>query len=257
MKVYIDLVIVLNFVVDLCLLLGTNRLAGHPLDFSRAALASGVGGGYAGACMLPTLRFLGSSPWRIVFLGIMSVIAFGRKKSAFRRGVLFVLLSMSLGGIAQSAGGKSIGALMIAAAGVCLLCVFGFRGRAGTEAYVPVQLIYKGEKMQLTALVDSGNLLRDPLSGERVLVAGSQAAAKLLGLSNEQLMNPVKTLSQSDSNKLRLIPYRTLSDASGLLLAARLDEVRMNGKAVGKLVAFAPLPFGNGEEYQALTGGEL
>ena len=59
MRVYVDGVMLLNFLVDYLLLLGTNRLSGHPSD-SRRLLASAVlGAVYSGACLLPGFRFLG------------------------------------------------------------------------------------------------------------------------------------------------------------------------------------------------------
>ena len=59
MAVYLDLVVLLNFLVDALLLMGANRLTGHPPGWKRVALAAAIGGVYAGVCMLPECRFLG------------------------------------------------------------------------------------------------------------------------------------------------------------------------------------------------------
>ena len=107
MTVYLDLVVLLNFLVDGLLLMGANRLTGYPAGWRRCALAAAVGGVYAGACMLPACRFLGNTLWRIVSLVSMAVIAFGWNFSALRRGTIFVLLSMALGGLASSMGNTS------------------------------------------------------------------------------------------------------------------------------------------------------
>ena len=48
MRVYLDLVILLNFLVDYLLLLGTNRISGFPLTPGRTALAAVLGGIYFG-----------------------------------------------------------------------------------------------------------------------------------------------------------------------------------------------------------------
>ena len=42
MEVYLDLVVILNFLVDFLLLLGTNRLSGFPLAAGRCAAAAGL-----------------------------------------------------------------------------------------------------------------------------------------------------------------------------------------------------------------------
>ena len=57
MRIYLDLAVLLNFLVDGLLLLGTNRLAGHPPQWRRCALAAAVGAIYGGVCLLPGLRF--------------------------------------------------------------------------------------------------------------------------------------------------------------------------------------------------------
>ena len=167
MVVYLDAFMGLNFLVDLCLLLGVNRLSGHPPGFPRAAAAAALGGGYAGMCLVPGFSFLGNGFWRGVSLGLMGWTAYGADRSGWRRSVLFVLLSMALGGIAVCfhAGG---GGLALCAA------VLGLLGRIGLKSFgkelVAVTVTYRGRTEQVMALVDTGNSLRDPITGESVTV---------------------------------------------------------------------------------------
>lgn len=254
MPIYLDLVILLNFLVDLLLLLGTNRLAGYPAGVGRAALAAGLGGIYGGACLLPGFSFLGSTLWRVVSLGLMGAIAFGTECGALRRCVLFVLLSMALGGVALGLGSGSFLSLVAAAAAVSLLCVLGFQGKAG-KRFVPVVLQFGENRIKLTALHDTGNTLRDPVTGESVLVAGAEAARVLLGLSAQALAEPVETVASGAVAGLRLIPYRAVGREAGMLAALRFPEARIGGKRRSVVVAFAPEGLGNGCE--ALIGGVL
>ena len=96
MAVYLDLVMLLNFLVDYLLLLGTNRLSGSPMTPGRCALAAVLGSVYAGACLLPGFRFLGNFLWRCVSLGLMAVLAFGWSREAGKKGGPFLLLSLWL-----------------------------------------------------------------------------------------------------------------------------------------------------------------
>ena len=75
--IYADMVMVLNFLVDFLLLLGTDRLAGFPASPGRTALAAGLGAAYSGMCLMPGFSFLSNWIWRMVFLCLMAVIAFG------------------------------------------------------------------------------------------------------------------------------------------------------------------------------------
>lgn len=254
MTVYLDMVMVLNFLVDLLLLLGTNRLAGFPMGLGRCVLAAAYGGVYSGVCLLPGFSFLGNSLWRVVSLGAMALLAFGMNTSALRRGGIFVILSMALGGIALSMGTNDF--LPLLGCGIVLLglCHIGFGDTAGGRSYVAVTIYYQDQVMSVIALQDTGNTLRDPVTGEQVLVLSSHAARKLTGLSEEQIRKPLETLASRILPGLRLIPYKTVG-SGGMLLAMKFDKVKIGEKLQSAVVAFAAEDFGKGESYQALTGG--
>lgn len=256
MRVYADVVMVLNFMVDFLLLMGTDRLAGFPAAPARAALGAVLGAMYSGMCLIPGFSFLGSWLWRVVFLALIAVIAFGANRSALHRGAVFVLLSMALGGIAMGFGTADLTALVLAAAGLWLLCRF-CAGRVGEQTYVPVTLHYGGKTMKLLALRDTGNTLRDPLTGEQVLVAGADVAEELVGLTQEQLRHPVETLAKGVLPGLRLVPYRAVGQPGGMLLALRFPDSAIGKNQGSPLVAFAPQVLGRGEAYRMLTGGAV
>ncbi len=256
MEVYVDLVFLLNCLVDLLLLVGTNRLCGHGAGLKRALPAAILGGVYASACILPGFAFLGNLLWRIVCLGLMSAVAFGVSESGLRRGILFVLLSMALGGIALVLGRGGFWALVLSAGCLCGLCVLGFRGRVTNQRYVPVSITLGVNTVRLTALVDTGNTLRDPISGRPVLVVEEAAARKLCPFSAAQLAHPIETMAAAKLPGLRLIPYRAVGSAAGMLLGIRPDHVQVDGKEEAYIVAFAPQSLGQGQ-YQALAGGAL
>ena len=255
--VYADLVMVLNFLVDLFLLAGTNCLAGYSPRWKRCALAAAFGAVYAGVCVLPQFRFLGNFFWRLVSLGLLSVIAFGYNRSALRRGILFVLLSMALGGIALGMGRGGFAGLICGAAMLSILCIFGFRGKVGQAQYISVQIRRQRKAYTLTALRDTGNTLRDPVTGQSVLVVGADVAWDILGLTPSQLKNPIDTMQTAAISGLRLIPYRAVGQPGGMLLAVNMDAVWIDGQQAGKLVAFAPERLQMDGAYQALAGGLL
>lgn len=255
MAVYVDLVAVLNFAVDFLLLLGANRLCGYPPQWGRTVLAAVLGGIYGGACLLPGFHFLGNTLWRICCLVLMSGVAFGFRWTAVRRCAVFVLLSMALGGIAMGFGGGGVATVFFAALGIAIMCAVGFRDHIGGVPYLPVELSFGGRKMRFLALQDTGNTLRDPVTGSSVMVVGADIAAKLIGLSEQQLRHPVEALSQSSISGLRLIPYRGVGQTGGMLLALRITDVKIGKWKGSSLVAFAPERLSREGAYQALTGG--
>ena len=100
---------------------------------------------------------------------------------------------------------------------------------------------------------DTGNLLRDPITGRQVLVVGGDVALELTGLTQEQLRSPVESIGALPG--LRLIPYRNVGNSSGFLLALRLQNVKIGKWKGSTLVAFAPEGLSSEGAYQALTGG--
>lgn len=253
MTVYADGVMLVNFLVDFLLILGTNRLTGHPLKAARASAGAAVGSLYSGACLLPGFRFLSGTLWRIASLMAMSGIAFGWNRGSVRRAVFLVFLSMALGGMAIGLGAGSTPALIAAAVVLILFCVLG-GGQIRQRKFAALEVRYGDAHRKLTALVDTGNLLTDPVTGQSVTVVGADIAREMVGLSKEQLADPIGTMTETKMNGLRLIPYRSVGNGAGMLLGIVMDEVSVNGESVGKLVAFSPEMFGE-DGFEALTGG--
>ena len=257
MIVYLDLVLLLNFAVDLLLILGTNRLSGFPPGLLRGIWASALGAVYAAGCLLPGFSFLGGTLWRFVFLGLMGIIAFGLNKSAWKRTGIFLLLSMAMGGIALGMGKSDVSMVLLSALGVWLLSRIGFGGSVGGKEYIPITITEGERSFSAIALKDTGNSLRDPITGEQVLILGPEAAGRLLGLSPEQLSRPMESMMGIPSRGLRLIPYNSVGQPGGMMLGKRFMHVKMGDKRGSALVAFAPERIGAGQVYQALAGGNL
>ncbi len=256
MAVYLDLVMGLNFAVDLLLLLGTNRLSGFPPGWSRTVPAALLGAIYAGVCMLPGFRFMGGSLWRVVSLGCMGLIAFGLNRSAVKRTGIFVLLSMAMGGVAVGMGRSDFWMLVVSAGVVFGLCALGFGSRIGGREYVPITIRSERLAVSMTALKDTGNTLRDPITGEQVMIVSPEYARQLTGLTEAQLKSPMETMLAGEVPGIRLIPYRAVGQPGSMLLAKRF-AVTQGNRTENALVAFAPEPIGKGEMYQALTGGAI
>lgn len=254
MTVYLDGVLLLNFLVDSLLLLAAGRLCGHPAKLARVVAGGALGGVYAAVCLLPGFAFLGNFLWRTVSLAAMAAITYGWSVSAIRRILVFVFLCFALGGAVMGLDGDGVLAILCVAGVLSFLCYVGFRGRVGGTCCVPVELRYEEKCLRITALQDTGNTLRDPVTGQQVLVVGADAAQKLTGLTKAQLQSPVESVGVIPG--LRLIPYHSVG-GSGFLLALRLHGVKIGSWQGSTLVAFAPDGLCRDGAYQALTGGIL
>ena len=164
--------------------------------------------------------------------------------------VIGLLVTLALGSAVREAGRGGWWQLAATIAGI-----FWLTNRAPRRRLIPVEIIGQGKTIHLHALYDTGNELRDPVTGESVLVIGSPEAKRLTGLTKKQLAEPLKTMEQMPLPGLRLVPFRAVGAEHGLLLAMRFRRVRVGRRTGDALVAFAPQSFGT--EYQALAGGTL
>lgn len=233
---------VLHGVVNLLLLAGAARLSEWDGAWWRMGLSAGLGAGYAAACTV--WGWLGAPLYRAASLLGMVLTAYGPN---WQPGALFVLLNLSVGGIALAAGEGRQWAAPVSAVGVWLLGKWAMGGRL-------LRVEIAGER--LMALRDTGNELRDPVSGEAVLVIAAEPARRLTGLTSSQLADPLESLTGAPVPGLRVIPYHAVGTQTGFLLAKRFDEVRIGGRRRPAVVAFAPTDLG-GEVYQALAGRRM
>lgn len=243
----IFVVMILAGCVTLCLLMVSSQSEpDHPW---RMILAAVLGGVYTGACLVPALSCFGGYIWRLICLLTIGILAYGTGKEGLRQSLLFLFLQLTLSGLLSAQKGK----LFFIFAGVGCVLLLALRGRKQT---VPVELAYGERSLRITALKDTGNGLKDPITGQPVLVIDADATEKLLGLTNDQLRDPVSTLREGNIPGLRLIPYQTISSSGGMLLALSVENARIGNRRGSAIVAFAPENFGRGSNIQALSGGK-
>lgn len=252
MERYLCRMILIGFSVDYLLILGTNRLLGYLPGIVRAIPAAFFGTIYRRICLVYTLRFLAAPIWRLVSLAFMSVIAFGMGQGSIKRGATLTILRFALDGVTLMGQEASIIGRIFSGAAVWILCRIGFHKDAATRKLLPLQIRYGEKNVTLMALYDTGNSLRDPISGEKVIVIDARAAKELIGLNAEQLSSPLETLATGRYPAMKLIPYHTIGREKGLLLAMRFSDVCIGGERRSAIVAFSSDEIGRGEGYRAL-----
>ena len=272
MVVYGDLVFLLNLLVNFLLLRGTARLGATAAPPLRLWIAAGLGALYAVAVYLPGLYWLRMISIKILTAGLMLLCAFGLKPSTLRLAAVFAVLSLVLCGTvyAVQAVGKqpisygphllypvSFASLLLTALGVSLACKLLLPTLDhGNNSVLPLTLELQGKKLRLTALRDSGNTLKDPLSGEPVITVYWKALASLLppSVTSHTLRSPTALLPLLKELSPRLIPYRAVGIHRGLLLAIPC-KITVEKETRRALVALSPTPLSDGGAYDALTGG--
>ena len=192
--VYLDRVWALNTAIDYLLLLGTARLSGLPLRRGWLLLWAALGGAYAVAVFLPGMTLLGHPLCRLAIGLIMALGAFRRR---WRQAALFFLLAGGLAGVVLALGlaaGSPLGlaqrvyyadvswSVLLGATCmgyITLHLLFGQGARHGGGELLQITIVIEGRRQTVTALHDTGNTLRDPVSGRAALVLEQGAAVTL------------------------------------------------------------------------------
>ena len=280
--VYIDRVFLINSIVDYLLLLSAARIAGMPLQRCRLALSAVIGGVYAAILFLPGFALLSRSAAKFLWGIIMALLAYWPLQKRWYLTGLFLLLSATLGGIVLALGlaAGSVEALagklysakiewpLPVCAGAALYMILhlvfrqGARHKGGELLKITISL--RGAETEVLALRDTGNTLRDPISGQPVLVAECAALSQLFGEETTEILRMKVSAEEKMANLHRaalgmgftLLPYRCVGISSGLLLAFRCDRLTVgNARYRNVWVAISNTPVSDGGTYNALWGG--
>lgn len=245
-----------NIIVEFILLMAVDRISGFATPMWKKAMCACVIGLYASLCMLPWGAATSGSYLRWCLLTVIGLALYWRSSKCVPKIMLFLLLNFGVEGFQNLAQEKQLLSFSLAGLVIAFICVFCFRD-GGSQRYIAVELNHNDRSLHLTALVDSGNTLRDPITGEPVLIISHKAAQELTGLTKAQLCSPLDTLESIPFMGLRLIPYHSIGMDNGMLLAMFLPGCKLAGKEKDLLVAFAPAGLGKEGSFQALAGGDL
>lgn len=250
--VYVDLFFMINFSMDFLCFFLTSQLLGDKLPLFRTLLASAVGGIYANVALFLSTGGIFSVALDVLVCVLMCLIAFGGQKGLLARTCVYVAVSMALGGFMTAIfallnraepsldgiEGDGISAWLLALLAVvsALLTLVGgrFFRRKSAKKYTYVCVRMNGKEKNIRALCDSGNLLREPLSGKACVIADVGAVSELISAEltaavKSKSAEGIDRLKTDTARRIKLIPTKT-AVSDGLLIALRTD-----GLLVGEL----------------------
>lgn len=230
-ELYVDSLFLVNFVMNLYLLLLTDRSLYRTATRGRLILGAGIG------ALLYFLPFLLAGPlWLKLALGIlpgtsvMIVVAFHVRsiRAFFRILERLLVYSVLMGGTMLLflkklpwASRHFAGIWGVLGMGAVLYLLFGYLRdrRRRMDGLCRATLINGGSRMTLTALVDSGNSLTEPISGKPVSIIEK-------GI--------VTGLWEEEPRFYRAIPYHSIGKKRGILKGYLLPELQIDMDGVIK-----------------------
>lgn len=250
-EIYADVLFIINFSMDFLSLYIVGRLMHFRMKALRVILGASMGALYG----VLELLLSGASLWKTAItlsvLLMMCAVAFGRRslRTYLASVALTFGVSMIIGGMMTSAflklGGQAsyieIGGTIETVYGnlpVWKFAVFALLSALATWGIgklfrrkrvirtCALRMTFDGNEHEWVALVDSGNLLEEPVSGTPVIFLKGNAARALPAYLLYAMKSGAAALSSENVGKLRVIPSRTVT-GNGILLAAVPEKLSL------------------------------
>lgn len=253
MIVYIDIVLIENIFMNYIILFATASINKVEIKLIRIFIASLIGGIYAVTAYITDLELYKTLILKILLSITMVYVALNPKtiKKCLKQLIIFYLTSFTFGGTAFALlyfikpseilmkNGVYIGAypLKIAILGgivgfVTIVVAFKtVRGRiTSRNMYCKTRIQIGGKEIESISMIDSGNLLREPISGAPVVIVETSILQNIIP---SQILNNIKEITEGKmeqipieyASKLRIVPFTSLGMPNGILLGLKIDKL--------------------------------
>lgn len=283
--VYGDILFFVNFCMDFQCLFLTAKLLHRPFSVIRGAIFATLGALYACVALFLSVSGLWAFLADCGVCLLMCIGTFLQKEGKVRQVLLpFALyfgVSFAVGGVMSGIASLlshieapmgdqgsqlSSGAFfLLALLGGVLTFLWGrLTQRRAKGKRAELTLCFEEKTLSVICMVDTANLLRDPVGGKPVVLLDRQAAQgllpkEILHIAKQHDQSKLTDLSHELACRVRLIPARGAT-GQGLLLAVSPDRALLDmGKGAIEIdVLIAPVPLvTDGNDHKALLPAEL
>lgn len=257
MTIYLDVVLVENLIMNFIILLATGLILKEPIKKIRLLLASLVGAIYSVVSYVSILEIYASMLLKIILSIVIVYIAFNPQtmKKMWKDLLLFYLTSFVFGGAAFALiyivkpqdilmknglflGTYPLKTILLGAILAFIVIVTAFTVVKSKitkkDMFTKIAFELNGKKVETIAMIDTGNLLKEPITNTPVVVVEHTLLYDCLP---KEILNHLDELLGGDfSNipeeikeeyivKLKCIPFSSLGKQNGMLLGIRVDAI--------------------------------
>lgn len=291
MTIYLDVVIIENLIMNSIIIYATAIITKSKIKHIRILISSLIGAIYSVLSYISNLAIFSNLFTKILLSIIMVYIAFNPKdiKALGKIILLFYLTSFVFGGVAFAMiyiikpqnilmkdglflGTYPLKTIFIGAIVASIILITGFKvvksKFSKKDMFCNINIKIKGKEKKIKLMVDTGNLLKDPISGMPVIVIEH---TELYDILPKELLNNLEKILGGDLkgipedikneylSKLRVIPYSSLGKQNGMLLGIKADEVKVEDETIKNnvIIGIYNKALTKRGEYNGLIGIEL
>lgn len=297
LTIYLDLLIIINLLMNYLLLWTTGRLIKIDYKIWRLILSASSGTLYTILILFPQWQFWNNivtyflvsilmvclAYWPLWWKHLLKALGYFYLMTFLTAGVLMAGYNLNLQSQFREVASsfnlslQDSWILLLGASVLGLLGKFGwsiFQRKIPVEsAVVSLVIIFDGKKLEMEALIDTGNQLCDPLTEAPVIIVELSSLLTILPQEIEEIFSNydlalnrkeiATAVGNTDwANRFRLIPFSAIGSQQELLIGLKPDEVRFNFKdetfvTDHVIVGVEDQEFNQTEEYTALMNPEL
>lgn len=260
MTIYLDIILCENLLMNYIILFATYVIIKPKTKYPqiRMILSSLLGSIYAIIVYLNILSIYTNLLAKITLSVVMVYIAFAppNVKQLLKQILIFYLVSFIFGGCTfaliyflkpenvEMKNGVFVGMYPIRVgliAGVIAFIITQIAFKINKSklnnknTFIEIELYNKNKMTKARALVDSGNMLKEPISQKPVIVVEKTTLSKIIP---EEALDYIEKIVGGDDqekdemqeylSKIRMVPFMSLGKENGMLIGIRLDKIKIN-----------------------------
>ena len=295
MTVYLDVILIENLCMNYIILFATGYIMKLKIKQFRIIISSLIGGIYAIIAYMEIIPVYSNLISKIILSISMVYIAYYPKnvKLCLKELLLFYLVSFVFGGCAFALlyiikpqnilmkNGVYIGTypIKVAIIGALLGFILTYlafkiiKGRITKKSvFYEITIFFKEKTVEVTAMLDTGNLLKDPISQMPVILIQKNKLSQIIPkniLDNlENVLGGGYSLNISETerneyfSKFKIIPFNSIGKQNGMLIGFKADKIQIDindnvEEVKNVIIGIYNGKFSKSEKYSALIGLDI
>jgi len=260
LTIYLDIILCENLLMNYIILFATYVIIKPKTKYPqiRMILSSLLGSIYAIIVYLNILSIYTNLLAKITLSVVMVYIAFAppNVKQLLKQILIFYLVSFIFGGCTfaliyflkpenvEMKNGVFVGMYPIRVgliAGVIAFIITQIAFKINKSklnnknTFIEIELYNKNKMTKARALLDSGNMLKEPISQKPVIVVEKTTLSKIIP---EEVLDYIEKIVGGDDqeknemqeylSKIRMVPFMSLGKENGMLIGIKLDKIKIN-----------------------------
>ena len=255
MTIYLDIVLLENTILNFIILISTAIISKSKISYIKIGISSIIGGIFSILNYMANLNLLSGIMIKILLSILMILISFQNNslKKLIKQLIFFYLVSFTFGGIAfmllffinpdsiiiesnhlVGTYPLKVGLIAGVIGFVTIMLVSKIiKDRMSKKAMLcELEIFYNGKYKKLKTMIDTGNLLKEPISKTDVIIVEKES---LKGVISKEILENISTIlegkwlqdSSIHSYKFKLIPFSSLGNDNGLLIGFKPDYIKI------------------------------